>query len=184
MKPVLWLPPSCAFILLLSGCANDDPAIAGDPLGTGPFDRQGNYREDWVADPTKWTKPGKRHQAPDDDVPVIASNDQPPANANPLAPQGTPKPVSNRVESMPRETAQRTDSPKPVVVKPKPKPVVVKAKPKPKPKPKTTRYLVKKGDTLSAIASRNGSSVSAIQRANGISGSLIRPGQSLVIPKR
>ena len=179
MKPVLWLPPSCAFILLLSGCAKDDPAIAGDPLGTGPFDRQGNYREDWVADPTKWTKPGKRHEAPDD-IPVIASNDQPPANANPLAPQGTPKPVTNRVESMPRETAQRTESPKPVLVKPKPKPVVVKAKPK----PKSTRYVVKSGDSLSAIASRTGSSVSAIKSANGISGTLIRPGQSLVIPKR
>jgi LysM repeat protein len=43
---------------------------------------------------------------------------------------------------------------------------------------------VKKGDTLSGIASRHGTSVSAIKSANRISGTLIRDGQKLVIPKR
>ena len=56
--------------------------------------------------------------------------------------------------------------------------------PKPKPKPTVTRHTVKRGDTLSHIAKRYGSSVSAIRRANGISGSLIYPGQKLVVPKR
>lgn len=196
MKPVLWFPFSLALILFIPSCSNNDPSLASDPLGTGPFDAQGRYREEWADDPTKWRKPSNRHQAPpaDTGLPVIARNEQPPADANPLMPQGTsrsvttkPAPAVVKVQDQPRETVRATTpKPTPVLVKPKPKPkpVVVKAKPKPKPKPKTQRYVVKKGDTLSAIASRNGSSVSAIQRANGISGSLIRPGQSLVIPKR
>lgn len=67
----------------------------------------------------------------------------------------------------------------------KAKPQIVAAKPKitAKPKPKAIRYVVRKGDSLSRIASRTGSSVSAIQRANRISGTLIQPGQSLTIPK-
>ena len=192
MKTVLWLPSSCALLLILTGCADKNSTAANDPLGTGPFDRNGNYVEAWANDPSKWRKPGSRAQPPPgDELPVIAKNDQPPPNANPLSPQvaANPKPAPpTRVESVPRETVRPTAEVKTATTSPKPtskpKPTVVKAKPKPKPKPKTTRYLVKKGDTLSAIASRNGSSVSAIQRANGISGSLIRPGQSLVIPKR
>ena len=184
MKTVMWLPSSCALILILTGCADKNTTAANDP-GTGPFDRNGNYVEAWANDPSKWRKPGSRSQSlPGDDPPVIAKNDQPPPNANPLGPQvaANPKPAPVRVASVPRETARPKAEVKNTATTPKPKPMVVKAKPKPKPKP--TRYLVKKGDTLSAIASRNGSSVSAIQRANGISGSLIRPGQSLVIPKR
>lgn len=194
MKPVLWFSFSSAFLLLIPSCSNNDPSLANDPLGTGPFDAQGRYREEWADDPTKWRKPSNRHQAPpaDTGLPVIAKNEQPPANANPLMPQGTsrtvttkPAPTVVKVQDQPRETVRTTTpKPTPVLVKPKPKPKPLVVKAKPKPKPKTQRYLVKKGDTLSAIASRNGSSVSAIQRANGISGSLIRPGQSLVIPKR
>jgi LysM repeat protein len=69
------------------------------------------------------------------------------------------------------------------LVKPKPKPQPVAAKPKPKP-PAQVRYVVKKGDSLSTIARRNGSTVAAIQKANRINGTLIFPGQSLTIPKR
>lgn len=179
MKPVVWLPSICALFLILTGCTNQDPTAQSDPNGTGPFDKYGNYREDWVADPSKWTRPGKRHQnTPTEDIPAIAKNEEPPPNANPLAP-AQPSVTKPKVQSTPRETVKPTV----VAAKPKPKPTV-SAKPKPKPKPKTTRYVVKSGDSLSRIASRYGSSVSAIQKANGISGSLIRPGQSLVIPKR
>ena len=161
MNSAIWLSTLSALILILAGCTTD-PSIANDPLGTGPFDSNGNYREDWADDPSKWRKPSNRNQP--DDLPVIARNEEPPANATPLPSGGasTPKPS------------------------PKPAPVVVKPKPKPKPKPKqtVTRYTVKKGDTLSGIASRYGSSVSKIRSANGISGSLIRPGQTLVVPKR
>ena len=173
MNSAIWLTTFSALVLILTGCTPNDPSLANDPLGTGPFDKNGNYREDWVDDPSKWTKPGRRSQV--DDLPVVAKNEEPPPNANPLAPArtSTSKPAaSTNVES---------SRPKPTVVKATPKPT---PKPKTKPKPKTTRYIVKKGDTLSGIASRYGSSVSAIRRENGISGSLIRPGQSLVIPKR
>jgi LysM repeat protein len=65
-------------------------------------------------------------------------------------------------------------------VKAKPK---AKAKTKEKAKPKSTRYVVKKGDSLSVIARKTGSSSAAIKKKNGISGSAIRSGQTLVIPK-
>ncbi len=44
-------------------------------------------------------------------------------------------------------------------------------------------YTVRSGDTLSGIATRHGSSVSAIRAANDIRGSLIRPGQELIVPR-
>lgn len=102
-------------------------------------------------------------------------------DSNPLPPGNTSKPAP-----VISKTEVTTPTKKPVK---KSETVVAKPKPKPKPvpvkvKPKSTRYVVKAGDSLSAIASRTGSSVSAIQRANGISGTLIRPGQSLTIPKK
>jgi hypothetical protein len=42
--------------------------------------------------------------------------------------------------------------------------------------------VVRTGDTLSAIARRHGVKLEALRRANRITGSLIRPGQRLVIP--
>jgi membrane-bound lytic murein transglycosylase D len=44
-------------------------------------------------------------------------------------------------------------------------------------------HTVRRGESLSVIASRYGSSVSAIRQANGLRGSLIRPGQELVVPR-
>jgi LysM repeat protein len=164
MKHLLWLPIFSLGVLLFTGCASNSHPGYGD--NTGPFDEHGNYRDDWADDPTKWRRPGGSKPTPQ-----LAKNDQPPANAMPIvrtsSPPARPAPPSTtRVQSAP-----------------KPRPTVA-AKPKPKPKPKATRYTVKKGDSLYAIASRNGSSVAAIQKANNIKGSLIRPGQSLVIPKR
>lgn len=90
--------------------------------------------------------------------------------------------VSSRQNSRTTEIASR----------PKPKTSGQTASTKTKTKPKVvtktkssspSRYVVKKGDSLSLIASRNKTSVSALQRANGISGTLIQPGKSLVIPR-
>jgi LysM repeat protein len=173
MKLQIRLPLSCALMLMFGACANNDPLVDNDPYGTGPFDDQGRYREDWADDPTKWRRPGSR-QKPVDDLPVIAANERPPADSTPLPPSRPSTKPANTTS----KPVQDTIKPKPVVVS-KPKP-----KPKPKPQPTVTRYTVKKGDTLSGIASRYGSSVSGIQRANGISGSLIRPGQVLKVPKR
>ncbi len=173
MKPLIWLPLSCAAVLVFNSCANNGSTAGNDPLGTGPFDAQGNYREDWADDPTKWRKPGSR-QAPVEELPAVAANDLPPANANPLPPAGSsaPKPSSTKPSA---STGSSSSQPKEVAYKPKPKA---------KPKPTSTTYTVKSGDTLSGIASRYGSSVAKIRSANGISGSMIRPGQKLKVPKR
>jgi membrane-bound lytic murein transglycosylase D len=44
-------------------------------------------------------------------------------------------------------------------------------------------HTVRSGDSLYAIARRYGSSVSAIRQANSLRGSLIRPGQTLIVPR-
>lgn len=200
MKPVLWIPASCALALALSSCGNSGSS-GSQQAGTGPFDRNGRYIDEWADNPSKWRKASSSpspHEMKSDDLPQIASAEQPPANANPLASASSSKPVPviSRTQVPSKSTAtspSRTvaSSSKPSGVKSKPREeTVVKTKPKPKtvvkakPKPKSTRYVVKSGDSLSAIASRTGASVSAIRSANGISGSMIRPGQSLTIPKR
>lgn len=198
MKLVFMTPAVGFLAIILTSCGTSkDPS---DPLAsTGPFDKNGNYREDWVADPSKWQKSGgtpSPHEMRTDEIPYIAKNDEPPANSNPLSPAQTRSttPVLAQKKSAPPSVATPTsrksspavasNKPKPTVRKTTPKPVLVKAKPKPKPAPKKTRYVVKKGDSLSAISSRTGASVSAIRKENGMSGTMIHPGQSLVIPKR
>jgi LysM repeat protein len=254
MRPILWLPFSSALALILSGCASNDGSSANNGVGTGPFDSRGNYREDWANDPSKWRKPGSPLPTSGDDLPVIAKNEQPPPNANPLAPSESfhPKTQIAPVKPIPSEIASQTrvsdpsshsspkvvkvrpessqnlasshpkSSPRVVKVRPEPSPdlasshpksspSVVKVRPEPSPdlasthpksstgeasthrpsssghsktKTKSGRYLVKKGDSLSTIARRNHSSVSAIQKANGIDGTLIHPGDALIVPKR
>jgi membrane-bound lytic murein transglycosylase D len=44
-------------------------------------------------------------------------------------------------------------------------------------------HTVRRGESLSTIASRYGSSVGAIKQANGLRGSLIHPGQNLLVPR-
>lgn len=48
---------------------------------------------------------------------------------------------------------------------------------------RSVRHTVKSGDTLSGIARRYGSSVAKIKSANGLRSDMIRPGQSLSVPK-
>ena len=199
MRTALWIPAVTAVALTLSSCGNNGGG-SGPQATTGPFDRNGNYVEEWADNPSKWRKSGgspSPHEIKTDELPVIAKNDQPPQNAVPLPPARSSKPTppiaqtqltSNSTTRKSNEVVVKSTrpavNPEPVAVKPKPKPKPVVVKAKAKPKPKSTRYVVKKGDSLSAIASRTGSSVSAIKSANGISGTLIRPGQSLTIPKK
>ena len=49
--------------------------------------------------------------------------------------------------------------------------------------PKARTYTVKNGDTLGAIARRNGTSVKALKRANGLKSDLIHINQKLTIPR-
>ncbi|MES2656984.1 MAG: LysM peptidoglycan-binding domain-containing protein [Verrucomicrobiota bacterium] len=187
MKLALWIFSSCALAVSLSSCgSNSSP---GNPQAvTGPYDKNGNYIEEWADNPSKWRKSGgspSPHEQRTDELPEIARNEQPPQNSVPLVTSAPSKPAPVIAQT---QVKQPSSQPKTTVRKSEP--VVVKAKPKAKPKtvvkakPKSTRYVVKKGDSLSAIASRTGSSVSAIKSANGISGTLIRPGQSLTIPRK
>lgn len=178
MNTALWISASCGLAFVLTGCGNSGGGFSASTQqpGIGPFDSQGRYREEWADNPSQWRKPDGPAPRMDKTsaLPAVAQNDQPPMNSIPLAPTQVARtsPPIAQTKTVTSGVSKTT----PVVVKAKPKVVA-------KPKPKSTRYVVKKGDTLSAIASRNGSSVSAIQRANGISGALIRPGQSLTIPK-
>jgi len=45
-------------------------------------------------------------------------------------------------------------------------------------------YVVKRGDSLWKIAERHGVTLTALRRTNGLTGSLIHPGEKLLIPKR
>ena len=179
--------------LLFSANACKNMAPSSDTVG--PFDAQGNYIEAWADDPSKWRafKPKDIEIVP----PTTARNDQPPANSVPLPPPSAKPPVvsSPKPKTTPqvaRNTATSTTRPRTTASTSgtktssanKTKPKAVAAKPKPKPQPATVRYTIKRGDTLGAIAARNGTSVAAIQRANGLSGTLIREGKTLVIPRR
>lgn len=93
----------------------------------------------------------------------------------PTAPTNLPKPTTAPRYPSPPQIAALEPRPSPSISMPKP--VVVK------PKPRVLKYSVKKGDSLSRIASRHGIGLSALRRANGIYGDLIRPGQVLTIPK-
>jgi LysM repeat protein len=213
MKFWQWIFASCALALMLSSCGTGSKGGSPGPQAiTGPFDRNGNYVEEWADNPSKWRRGGSGsvRTSPPKRLPEIARNDEPPANAIPLqtvSQKPVPTIAQTPVKPRPvvvRETPTRTVAKAPVrtrtteVTKAKvtpPKKVLAKAKPKvtpkkqvvakvkAKPKPTSARYTVRRGDSLSAVASRTGSSVTAIKKANGISGSVIRPGQSLKIPK-
>ena len=196
MQSVLWIFLSGIIALALSNCTNTNSGDAPQST-TGPFDRTGRYIEEWADNPSKWRKGSadpSPHELNSDEIPEIAKSEQPPLDSNPLA-SATPSksPLSFFTKKAPSKpklaAAAPASAPVVVATKSETKPaskVVSKATPKPvakaKPKSQSKRYLVKKGDSLSLIASRTGSSVSAIKRANGISGTLIRAGQTLTIP--
>ena len=206
MKTILWTAASCAFALAFSSCANSGRSGAGaQQAGTGPFDKNGRYIEEWADNPSKWRKPGSSpspHEIKSDELPQIAQNEQPPQNSNPLPPANASKPApvisKTEVTSKSKPAAEKSqeiavkskrsmEKSEEVAVKSKrssEKSEEVAVKPKSKTKPKSTRYVVKSGDSLSSIASRTGSSVSAIRNANDISGTMIHPGQSLTIPRK
>lgn len=198
MKLALWIFSSCALALSFTSCGNGPGNSSNPSVVTGPYDKNGNYVEEWADNPSKWRRSGgtpSPHEQKSDEIPEIAKNEQPPQNSVPLVTTSNSKPTQVIAQT---QVKQATPAPKttvknsePEVVKSttrKPEPVAVKSKPKPKTvvkaKPKSTRYVVKSGDSLSAIASRTGTSVSAIKSANDISGTLIRPGQSLTIPRK
>jgi len=93
--------------------------------------------------------------------------------------KNTTKPSSTTTKSTTKPKASSTVAKSTT----KPKASVKKELVKAKPKPKSSSHTVKSGDNLYNIAKRYGTSVAAIQKANGSKGSMIKPGQSLVIPR-
>ena len=206
----LMLPLVLGTVGLVSCGGGGSIASSSYNPGYGPFDKNGNYVEEWADKPAKkhwWAR--KPDPVPDPTPaatpkktePLVAKNTSKPkpsgssyrrvpgAVGSPMvnysAPTSKPKPE-------PVASVSKT-KPKPVasVSKPKPKPIASTSKPKPKPKPvvvkpKTPaprRHLVKKGDTLYGLSRKYGTSVSAIQRANGLKGTTIRTGKTIVIPR-
>ena len=174
MRPRWLTIPAALLSVALTACVNNGGLISSNnPTGTGPFDSRGNYVEAWADNPSQWRKGS---------APVVEATPDRPAADVPVRPpeivsNTTPKPTSTTVihkKPTPRPTAvaSNTVKPKPAAKKP-----VVKAK------PKTNRHTVRSGENLYNIAKRYGTSVGAIQKANGIKGSVIRPGQSLAIPR-
>lgn len=174
--------PAASFSLALAACTNGGGGLlagGSNPSGTGPFDSRGNYVEAWADNPSQWRKGSTQIVEAQPDRPAAEVPVSPtmiaavtPAPANTSTPVVFKKPATPPRPAAKPAVAKATPKPKPAVKK-----VVVKAK------PKTIRHSVRSGENLYNIAKRYGTSVGAIQKANGIKGSMIRPGQSLVIPR-
>lgn len=190
--------PAAALVVAFPACTNTGGSTASNPGGTGPFDSRGNYVEAWADSPGKWKSGSTQivdatpEKPPATDIPVIP----PPV----LAVNEKPEPISSTTTVVYKKTPVRSsegssrtssasDSPKPrqkaVVVKPKttPKPKASVAKAKPKAKSSGTSHTVRSGDNLYSLAKRYGTTVGAIQKANSVKGAMIKPGQTLKIPK-
>jgi LysM repeat protein len=174
-----WLSiPAATLSVALSSCVHKGGLTSGNnPSGTGPFDSRGNYVEAWADNPSQWRKGSTQ---------VVDAQPERPAATVPVTPPALvsntpPKPAATSTPVIARKPTPRPTSIASTTAKPKPKPVA--KKPVVKAKPKSSRHTVRSGDNLFNIAKRYGTSVGAIQKANGISGSMIRPGQSLVIPR-
>lgn len=155
---------SLLLLPILTQCSTQNAPTTN--VVTGPFDSRGNYIEEWVHTPEKWHRPSTPATRPRP-THLIAKRES----------QRRPQPQLQSATAEARILAHRAPSPAITAPQPKPKPVVVK------PKPRLVKYTVRKGDSLSRIASRHGISLSALRRANRISGDLIRPGQLLTIPR-
>lgn len=179
MRPRWLSVPAAFFAVALTACVNNGGLTSSNnPTGTGPFDSRGNYVEAWADNPSQWRKGSTQV--------VEATPDRPAANV-PVSPSAivsnTPSTSTTTTTTVihKKPTTRPTTSIASNTVKPKPKPVA--KKPVVKAKPKTTRHTVRSGDNLYNIAKRYGTTVGAIQKANGIKGAMIRPGQSLAIPR-
>jgi LysM repeat protein len=205
------LLPAASLFLFLNSCANKGGGFAGtsNPSGTGPFDSRGNYVEAWADNPSAWRKGNNTQVAeatPDraaaTDIPVspeFVKVEEVPYQQN-TVPYQQGSTTTTVVYKKPTPTPVAKVSPKPTTVaktttKSKPSSTVAKSTPKAKTttkstpkatakaKPKSSSHTVKSGDNLYNIAKRYGTSVAAIQKANGTKGAMIKPGQSLVIPR-
>lgn len=159
--------------VLIAGCAAkpkyrsvtyQDQKLATPPHNLSPaeypFDDDGTYRKDWVANPSSAKRSSRRRSVP---APTVAAS--PPAERAPSLP---PPSV---------HAASRPPAPPPA---PAPQP---RSAPPPAPKPAAARYhTVVKGDTLYSISRRYGVTVPKLKSVNGLTSDTIRIGQTLRMP--
>lgn len=106
---------------------------------------------------------------------LLARSGTPPASG--IADGGSPSPLGSLIASPP--TSPRPSPP----VSPAPSASAPRTTPKPSPTARPKTYVVKSGDTLSGIASRNHTTVKAIIHLNGLKAPyVIHPGQVLKLP--
>ncbi len=122
MKLALIFPVCCAAALTFTSCGGGGNRSASNSPGgiTGPFDRNGNYVEEWADNPSKWRKNGGSSIARSEGLPQVAANDQPPANSNPLIASRSSvvtKSIAPKVTPTIAQT-QVVTRPQPVVVRP------------------------------------------------------------------
>ena len=179
---------------LVSSCTSGGSGGGLADTGYGPFDSRGNYVEDWADNPSKWKRrPTSQDALPDTEPALLASNDSPPSSMTPISTSSTSSGPVEVARLKPTTTTTSTSQARTSTTA-KPKTTTTTAKTTVKPKPKTvatkprtspsTRVVVKKGDTLSGLATRYKSSVTAIQKANGMRDTKLAIGRSLVIPRK
>ncbi|MCB1077857.1 MAG: LysM peptidoglycan-binding domain-containing protein [Verrucomicrobiae bacterium] len=163
--------------LISIGCAGNpkykSAKIGDDRLATPPhnlspaeypFDDDGRYRKDWVANPSS-AKRSRRSAPPQQ----MASNNY----------QAPPPPPSNYAPpptiSTPGPSAPSYSPPPPPRPDPKPTPPPAAAKP-------AKYHTVVKGDTLYSISRKFSVTVAQLKSTNGLTSDTIRIGQTLRVP--
>ena len=102
-----------------------------------------------------------------------------PAPPSAVADGGSPSPLGSLAASAPTSPHPSPSA----AASPAPSASAPRATPKPSPTAKPKTYVVKSGDTLSGIASRNHTTVKAIIHLNGLKAPyVIHPGQVLKLP--
>ena len=157
MKTPFILTCACAAALVfpLSSCATQNPPTAGNHTA----DPASGEIPPWIAESSDPAYESG-HYSPVQSSSSYAYN--PPAKPSVTKKSSARKSTAGSKSS--RSTAARKSSSR-------------------KSAPKARTYTVKKGDTLGAIARRNGTSVKALKRANGLKSDLIHINQKLTIPR-
>lgn len=134
-----------------------------------PFDSSGNYVTAWAADGERRSGRGSANRSD-----IASWSDSRSARSAPLS---KPRPVSTPAKS--RSTSKSRSSSTVASRSKSQRPSTSKKTPT-----KSQRsYTVRKGDTLSAIARRNGTTVAKLKAANGLKSDRIGIGKNLKIPR-
>lgn len=119
-----------------------------------PFDANGNYMTNWVADAER--RAGRGAAMDYDSWRSSHGGASSSSRTRSSSSSGTRKTTSNSSSRSPSSKSKSSSG---------------------------TRYTIKKGDTLSGIARKYGTTVSKIKAANGMKSDFIREGRTLTIPR-